>query len=76
MKRFLLGTVFGVLATIATLYSMAWATGVHFNVDLTAHDAAGRTLHATAIGNSYSYIGLTMYTDFTSDQILCSGFGQ
>ncbi|MEP6483870.1 MAG: hypothetical protein ABJB01_05425 [Rudaea sp.] len=45
-------------------------------LNLTAHDAAGRTFQASAIFNDYSINGATITVDYTSDQFLCSAFGQ
>jgi hypothetical protein len=52
MTRFLIGTLTGSAATLALLYSVAYAAGLPtlFTVHLVAHDATGRTLTATAQG--------------------------
>jgi hypothetical protein len=51
-----------------------------FTVHLIAHDGAGRTLQATARGNwlAFSDDAATpiLTIDYSTDQILCSGFGQ
>jgi hypothetical protein len=77
MTRFLLGTLTGSAATLALLYSVAYAAGLPtlFTVHLVAHDAAGRTLHATARGNSLAYDGAgpVLTVDFSTDDLWCNG---
>lgn len=48
------------------------ATGV---LQLTAHDAVGRVNSVKATFNTISYNAGMLTIDFTSDQIVCSGFG-
>jgi hypothetical protein len=84
MKGFVLGSLTGSAITLALLYSVAYAVGplpVLFTAHLIGHDAAGRTFNATAHGNSLNYSGATtsgatvLTLEFTTDQLLCSGFG-
>jgi len=44
---------------------------------LTVHDAAGHTFNVTARYNSFKFYDPagTITLDYTSDQLLCSGFG-
>ena len=76
MKSFVLGLLLG--ASLS-----AYALPTLFTVHLVAHDATGRTLTATAQGNSLTWdgansfgaTGLTVeYTDV--DTVLCDGFGR
>lgn len=85
MKSFLLGAIVGALAVIATLSGVAYAVGpMYFVAKLVSHDALGHTRQVTAAGNSLSFSAATPATtatstltlEYTSDQILCSGFGQ
>jgi hypothetical protein len=76
MKTFVLGLLLG--ASLS-----AYALPTLFTVHLIGHDAAGRTLTATAQGNSLAWDGansfgatvLTLeYSDV--DTVLCDGFGR
>jgi len=84
MKNFLLGAVVGAAAVITTLSGVAYAVGpVYFNAKLVSHDALGHTRQVTAAGNSLTFSAGTPATpststltlEYTSDQVLCSGFG-
>lgn len=69
------GTYYAGKVTGPALFS-AMATAATGPLLLTGHDAAGRTLHATAVYNTFAYTGGAIAIDYTSDQVLCSGFGQ
>jgi hypothetical protein len=64
-------------AMAATSYAIGPAL---FTVHLVAHDGAGRTLQATAKGNwlAFSDDAATpiLTIDYSTDQLLCSSFGQ
>ena len=59
-------------AAVPKVASGTPATGV---LQLTAHDAVGRVKSAKATFNTISYSAGMLTIDFTSDQIVCSGFG-
>jgi hypothetical protein len=77
MKSFLLGATTMLILMAATSYAIGPAL---FTVHLIAHDAAGHTLQATARGNwlAYSDDAATpvLTIDYSTDQLLCSSFGQ
>jgi hypothetical protein len=74
MKPFLLGATTMLILMAATCYATTL-----FTVHLIAHDAAGRTLQATAKGNWLSFSDTAntpvLTIDFSTDSVLCSGFG-
>ena len=83
MKLLLLGAVIGAASTIAVLGGVAYATGplpVLFTAKIVGTDATGHTRQVIAAGNSLAYsftpsTGAVLTLNYTSDQILCSGFG-
>ncbi len=44
-------------------------------LNLTVHDAAGRTFEVAAVYNTFEFSGTGLQIDYDSDQFLCSGFG-
>jgi hypothetical protein len=76
MKPFLLGATTMLILMAATCYAIGPQL---FTVHLIAHDAAGRTLQATAKGNWLAFsddAAMPILTlDFSSDSVLCNSFG-
>lgn len=68
---FLMGVVAG--AAIAAAAAAALSTP---SIDLTVHDARGRTKHGTATLNSiyYNRAGTTMFLDVATDSLGCYAF--
>jgi hypothetical protein len=45
-------------------------------LNLTVHDATGKTFEVAAVYNTFSYSSGILTVDYDSDQFLCSGFEQ
>lgn len=79
LTYFLAGLALGLaIASLGfAIAAIATPAAVAMSIDLTHHDAAGRTQHATARLNSATWAGaspVVLFADYTSDSLRCSGF--
>ena len=76
MKTALLAAIAGSTLTFAlgayTEEALTQSAGGPLNI--TVHDAAGKTFQVAAVYNTMSYNSGALAVDYDSDQFLCSGF--
>jgi hypothetical protein len=76
MKTALLAAIAGSTMTFAlgayTEEALTQAVGGPLNI--TVHDAGGKTFSVAAVYNTMSYSSGALAIDYDSDQFLCSGF--
>jgi|GEM_PF-5561732 hypothetical protein len=75
MKTALLAAIAGSTLTFALgAYTEEALTQAGGPLNITVHDAAGKTFQVAAVYNTMSYSGGALAVDYDSDQFLCSGF--
>ena len=77
LLAFVAGSIFSVVLGAHTEEAATQATqaGSPGAINLTVHDAAGRTFQAVGVYNTLEIDGDNLTVDYDSDQFLCSGFG-
>ena len=75
MKNVVLAFLAGSAMTFAFgAYTAETSTQAMGPLNITVHDAAGKTFQVAAVYNSWEYNNNAVSIDYDSDQFLCSGF--